>query len=208
MNTASRPSEEITNAATHGLGAVLAIGGTVALIVHAASSSDPWRIVSFTVFGATMILLYAASAVYHAMPPGRAKTTFKMIDHLAIFVLIAGTYTPFTLVPLRGPVGWTVFGVIWGMAVAGIVLKIFTIGKYRKLSTLVYIVMGWTVIGAVRPLVQSVPRETLVWLAAGGLSYTFGTVFYLSKRLPYAHAVWHLFVLGGTVSHFIAVMRL
>lgn len=187
---------------------MLAIGGTVALIVRAASSSDPWRIVSFTVFGVTMILLYAASAVYHAMPPGRAKNTFKMIDHLAIFVLIAGTYTPFTLVPLRGPVGWTVFGVIWGLAVAGIVLKVFTIGKYRKLSTLVYIVMGWTVIGAVRPLVQSVPRETLVWLAAGGLSYTFGTVFYLSKRLPYGHAVWHLFVLGGTVSHFVAVMQL
>ena len=208
MSTTFRPSEEIPNTATHGLGAALAIGGTVALIVHAASSSDPWRIVSYSVFGVTMILLYAASAIYHAMPPGRAKNAFKMIDHLAIFVLIAGTYTPFTLVPLRGPVGWTVFGVIWGMAVAGIVLKIFTIGKYRKLSTLVYIVMGWTVIGAVRPLIRSVPPETLVWLAAGGLSYTFGTVFYLSKRLPYAHAVWHLFVLGGTVSHFIAVMQL
>jgi hemolysin III len=201
-------SEEIANGVTHGVGAALAITGTIALIIRAATYGDPWRIVSYSVFGATMILLYTASTLYHSIPSHAAKRVLKMMDHVSIYLLIAGTYTPFTLVPLRGPVGWTVFGIIWSMAVAGITLKAFTIGRFRRISTLIYVIMGWTVIGAVVPLIRTVPPHTLTWLLAGGVSYTVGTVFYLNKRLPFGHAVWHIFVLAGTAFHFGAIMTL
>jgi hemolysin III len=201
-------SEEIANSVTHGIGVALAVTGTIALLIRAAACADPWRIVSFGIFGATMILLYTASTLYHSISSPGAKRILKMMDHVSIFLLIAGTYTPFTLVPLRGAVGWTVFGIIWSMAVIGITLKVFTLGKYRRISTLIYVGMGWTVIVAIVPLVRTVSGWTLGLLIAGGISYTVGTLFYLNKKLPFGHAVWHICVLGGTVSHFGAVMTL
>ena len=207
------PGEQTANAATHALGALLAVAATVVLVTRAAATGDPWRIVSFAVFGLSAVVLYLASTLYHSYRAtghraAARRETLKLVDHLAIYLLIAGTYTPFTLVAARGPVGWTLFGVIWGLAAVGIVIKLFTLGRARVLGTLFYIAMGWTVLGAISPLVRAVPMPTLVWLAAGGVSYTAGTAFFLARRLPYRHAIWHLFVLGGTAAHVVAVMGL
>jgi len=197
--------EEIASAITHGLGAIASIAAGAVLITFAALGQDVWSIVGASIFVTSLVLLYTASTLYHAIPWSTAKSRLRVFDHCAIYILIAGTYTPFLLGPLRGPWGWWLFGVIWGLAVAGVVFKLFFTGRFKLVTTLVYILMGWLVLVAIRPMMASLPPSSLAWLVAGGVSYTAGTVFYLSKR-SYAHAVWHLFVLGGSACHFVAVM--
>ena len=200
--------EEWWNSVTHGLGLVASVTATVLLIVFAALGGDPWLIVGVSVFGTTLVLLYAASTLYHAVGSPRAKGWLRSLDHGAIFLLIAGTYTPFVLVPLRGGWGWSLFGVVWGFAVVGVVFKLLAAERFPRISTAVYIALGWVVVVAIVPLVRRVPAATLGWLLAGGLSYTAGTIFYGCHRVPYGHAIWHLFVLGGSACHAIAVATL
>ncbi len=200
-------AEEIASAVTHGLGALASAVAGAVLITLAALGAGPWHVVGASVFVGSLVLLYTASTLYHAVPGGRAKRWLQVFDHAAIYVLIAGTYTPFLLAGLRGSWGWALFGVIWALAVAGVVFKLFFTGRFRLASTLLYLGMGWLVVVAVRPMVEALPVATLLWLAAGGLAYTAGTVFYMSRRIPYAHAVWHLFVLGGSACHFAAVLH-
>ena len=204
MDLSRELREEIANAVTHGIGAAAALAGAIVLVVLSALRGDPWSIVGTAVFGATMVLLYAASTLYHAVQRPGIKARLKVFDHCAIYLLIAGTYTPFTLVALRGGWGWSLFGVIWGLAVAGVVFKLFFTGRFPRLSTAVYLGMGWMVVIAAGPMVQRLPGATLAWLVAGGVAYTAGTYFYHS-RIPYAHPVWHLFVLAGTTFHALAV---
>lgn len=197
--------EEVMNAVTHGIGTLLAVAGLVLLTVLAYLHGSIWHIVSFSIYGTTLVLLYLASTLYHSFTNERVKRIFKILDHSAIYLLIAGTYTPFTLVPLHGVLGWTVFSLVWGLAIIGIVLKVFFTGRYKVVSTLCYLGMGWFIVFAIKPLLATVPALGMSWLFAGGLFYTLGSVFYLWKRLPYNHAIWHLFVLAGSISHFIAV---
>lgn len=211
MSTAhspQRPFEELANALTHGLGAVASAAGGAVLITLAALWGDAWHVVGASVFVASLVLLYTASTVYHAVPAAwtRARQRLQVFDHCAIYVLIAGTYTPFTLVGLRGPWGWSLFAAVWALAAAGIVFKLFYTGRFTFASTMLYIGMGWLVVVAIKPMIAALPAATLAWLVAGGVAYTAGTVFYLSKRIPYAHAIWHLFVLAGSVCHFAAVL--
>jgi hemolysin III len=200
------PGEEIANSVTHGIGVALAIAALSILVTLAGLYGDAWRVVSFSIYGATLILLYLASTLYHAFRSPRLKRFFKGLDHAAIFLLIAGTYTPFTLVTLRGPWGWTLFGLIWGFALAGIIFETLYLGRFKRLVVGFYIVMGWLVVIAIKPLLDALPVPGMVWLAAGGISYTFGVTFYSWKRLPFNHAIWHLFVLGGSVCHFFAIL--
>lgn len=197
--------EEVMNAVTHGIGTLLAVAGLVLLIVLAYLHGDFWHIVSFSIYGTTLVLLYLASTLYHSFTNEKVKRIFKILDHSAIYLLIAGTYTPFTLVPLHGVLGWTIFGLVWGFAVIGIGLKVFFTGRFKILSTLCYLGMGWFIVFAIKPLIDTVPALGMTWLLVGGLFYTLGSVFYLWKGLPYNHAIWHLFVLAGSISHFIAV---
>jgi hemolysin III len=199
------PREELANSITHGIGALLSVAGLVALVVFSVRFGDAWHVVSTAIFGATLVMLYLASTLYHAVRGVHRRALLRKFDHAAIFLLIAGTYTPFVLVSLRGPWGWSLFGVVWGMALAGSVLKFFFAGKYRRISTGIYVLMGWLVVIALKPLVAALPTAGLAWLLAGGLFYTFGAVFYLWRSLPYHHAVWHLWVLCGSVCHWIAV---
>jgi len=203
-----RRREEWWNSVTHGFGLVASVTATVLLVVFAALGGDPWLIVGVSVFGTTLVLLYAASTLYHAVGSPRAKGWLRSLDHGAIFLLIAGTYTPFVLVPLRGGWGWSLFGVVWGFAVVGVVFKLLAAERFPRISTAVYIALGWVVVVAIVPLVRRVPAATLGWLLAGGLSYTAGTIFYGCHRVPYGHAIWHLFVLGGSACHAIAVATL
>ncbi len=196
--------EEIANSVTHGIAAVLSVAALAILVVFASLRGNAWHIVSCAIFGVTLILLYLASTLYHALPVGRAKEVCRILDHASIYLLIAGTYTPFTLVTLRGPWGWSIFGVVWGLAVAGIVFQSLLIGRLPVLSTAVYILMGWVVVIALRPLIHALPWGGLLWMLAGGLCYTAGVYFYAS-RSKFAHAVWHLFVIAGSVCHFFAV---
>jgi len=197
--------EEIAHSVTHGLGAVAGVVGLVLLIVRSAATGDPWRVVSVTIFGASMVLLYTASTLYHALIPPRARYVFKVLDHSMIYVLIAGTYTPFLLISLRGPWGWSMFGVIWGLTIVGIVFKAYFVGRFRLVSTLLYLGMGWCAVIPIKPMLAAVPAGGLWWLLGGGLFYSFGTIFYMWKGMKYHHAVWHVFVLAGTVCHFFAV---
>ncbi len=204
--TTYTPSEELANALTHGVGAALSVAGLAVLVSLASMHGDPWRITATAIFGATLVLLYTSSTLYHSFRGEQVKRLLRKFDHASIFLLIAGTYTPFLLVNLRGPWGWSLFGVIWTLALAGVVLKFSFAGHFRLVSTLLYIGMGWLVIIALRPMLVAVPATALWLLLAGGLSYTLGTVFYLWKSLRYHHAVWHLFVLGGSACHFFAVL--
>lgn len=197
--------EEVMNAVTHGIGTLLAIVGLVMLTVFAYLYGEIWHIVSFSIYGISLVLLYLASTLYHSFTNERLKYRFKILDHSAIYLLIAGTYTPFTLVPLHGELGWTVFSIVWGLAIVGIILKVFFVGRFKVISTMCYILMGWLILLAIKPLIATVETSGVMWLIIGGLFYTFGTVFYLWNRLPYNHAIWHLFVLAGSISHFIAV---
>lgn len=201
----SEHRQEIANVLTHGLGVILAIGGGTVLIVLAAIHAGSREIVSVSVFVASLILLYTISTLYHAARDQKVKSRLKVLDHCAIFVLIAGTYTPFTISALRGGWGWSLFGVIWGLALLGIIFKLFFTGRFQRLSTATYIAMGWLVIIAIFPLIQVVTPWALGWLVTGGVFYTAGTVFYHINRLPYSHAIWHVFVLVGSICHFTAV---
>lgn len=201
--------EEIANAITHGIGALLACTALVILIVIASIYGTVWHIVGFTVFGSTLLILYLASTLYHSLTHRGAKQLFRKFDHMAIFLLIAGTYTPFCLTVLAGWIGWAVFGVTWTCAVSGIVLKSFHTGKHERLSTLLYIGMGWLIIPAIKPLYDALNLQSFVFLMLGGIFYTTGTYFFLKDRTrPYYHSIWHLFVLAGSVSHFFSVLYL
>ncbi|HEX2862356.1 MAG TPA: hemolysin III family protein [Lacunisphaera sp.] len=198
-------AEEVANAVSHGFGALLGVMGLVVLLVGASRDGNAWHVVSTAVFGTTLVVLYTASTLYHSIPGARAKQILQKFDHAAIFLLIAGSYTPFVLVTLRGPWGWSLFGVIWGLAVVGIALKFWFAGRFRLVSTLIYLAMGWLVLIAIKPLAAVLPEGGMKLLVAGGLCYSGGAVFYLWKRLPYHHAIWHLFVLGGSICHWAAV---
>ncbi|HEX8693072.1 MAG TPA: hemolysin III family protein [Longimicrobium sp.] len=200
-----RPREELANMLTHAVGLVASAAAAAVLVVLAALGGDPWRIVGTAVFGATVVLLYTASTLYHAARTEKLRARLQVFDHCAIYLLIAGTYTPFTLVGLRGGWGWSLFGVIWGLAMAGVVFKLFFTGRFPRVSMAIYLGMGWLVLVAAGPMLSRLPAATLAWLVAGGVAYTAGTVFYLSRRIPYAHAIWHLFVLAGSVFHALAV---
>ena len=208
MGRTQTRAEELINSITHAVGALIAIPGTVVLIVHASMLGEPRRIVAVSIFGVTLIMLYAASTLYHTVPISRLKSRLRVFDHVAIYFLIAGTYTPFTLVALRGGWGWSLFGVVWGLALLGTVLKLFMIGRFRILSVVVYVAMGWMVIVAIRPLMEHLSAPTLRWLLAGGVAYTAGIVFYANQRLRFSHGIWHLFVLAGSVSHYVAVLTM
>ena len=197
--------EEIAHSITHGAGAVLSALGLVLLVLRAVQTGDPWRIASFAIFGAALIVLYTASSIYHALRPPRARRVFKILDHGAIYLLIAGSYTPFLLVSLRGAWGWSLFGIVWGLAAAGILFKVFYAGRFKLASTLIYLGMGWLIVVAITPVLAAVPPGALLWLLAGGLFYSGGTVFYLWRGMKYHHAVWHAFVLAGSFCHFWAV---
>jgi hemolysin III len=198
--------EEIASSVTHGVGGLLAIAGLAVLVTFAAIRGSAWHVVGCSIFGATMVLLYTSSTLYHAIRAPRAKQVLRRLDHAGIFLLIAGTYTPFTLVSLRGPWGWSLLGVIWGLAVLGILLQSGS-RRHPVLSVALYVAMGWTVLIAIRPLLSSLPRGGLVLLVLGGLAYTAGIAFYAWRRLPFNHSIWHGFVLAGTVLHFFAVLR-
>lgn len=201
-----RHREEFLNALTHGLGVILSIGAGAVLITLAAVFAGAREVVGAAVFVASLTLLYTASTLYHSARDPDWRARLKVLDHCAIFLLIAGTYTPFTIAALRGGWGWSLFGVIWGLAVIGIVLKLFFTGRYHRLSTATYIGMGWLVVVALAPLSQVLTPAAMVSLVLGGVLYTAGTVFYHCERITYSHAIWHLFVLGGSTCHFIAVM--
>ena len=199
--------EEIANSISHGIGLVAALCGTPFLIMHAARYGDAGFFIGTSLFSATIILLYLASTLYHALPMGKAKRVFRVIEHSAIFLLIAGTYTPFTLGVLNGAWGWTLFGVVWGLAATGVALKVFDKASHPIVSTGLYLLMGWLIVIAVDPLFARVPTSGLLWLIAGGLSYTAGVAFYTTdSRLQYGHLIWHLFVIAGTACHYFAVL--
>lgn len=213
MKTDSSPPEhhnvnlrdELASALTHGLGAVAALAGGAVLITLAALYGDAWQLAASIVFGITLLLLYVASTLYHSIQHPVAKARLKVFDHCAIYLLIAGTYTPFTLIGLRGPWGWGLFIAIWTLALGGVIFKLFYTGRFKLLSTLIYIAMGWLVLVAIKPMLVSLDAWTLGWLLAGGAFYTLGTYFYHRESIPYSHAIWHLFVLAGSVCHFVAV---
>ena len=200
--------EELANSLTHGFGAIASIAAGSALLVLSALRGNAWLTVGTAVFALSLVALYGISALYHAVPAETAKARLKVADHCAIYALIAGTYTPFMLGGVRGGLGWTLFGVIWGLALAGMVFKLFFTGRFRRLSTAVYIAMGWMVVVAAKPIAEALPGSVLVWLAVGGIAYTSGTAFYLNRRIPYSHAIWHLFVIAGSTSHVVALALL
>ena len=194
------------NSITHLVGAALALAGLVVLVVFASLKGDPWKIVSFSIYGASLFLLYTLSTLYHSLR-GRAKEIFQKLDHVAIYLLIAGTYTPFTLVTLRGAWGWSLFGVIWGLAIVGIIVDTLHKKGSRTIQMVIYLLMGWLIVVAMYPLVQALPTGGLVLLVLGGVLYTSGIIFYaLDERMKHAHGIWHLFVLAGSISHFLAVL--
>ena len=199
--------EEIANSLSHGLGLIAAVVATPFLIQHAVRHGEPGFIVGAAIFAATMVLLYLASTLYHALPFGRAKRVFRIIEHSAIFLLIAGTYTPFTLGVLRGAWGWTLLGLVWSIALAGVTLKALNRLTHPILTTSLYLLMGWLIVIAANPLTERVPASGLLWLVAGGLAYTLGVVFFaFDSRLRYGHFIWHLFVMAGTACHYVAVL--
>ena len=198
--------DEIASALTHGLGAAAALAGGAVLITLAAIHGDAWQLGAAITFGVTLLLLYLASTLYHSIQHPIAKGRLKVFDHCAIYLLIAGTYTPFTLIGLRGPWGWGLFAAIWTLALAGVVFKLFYTGRFKKLSTLIYLAMGWLVLVAAKPMLSSLDGWTIGWLLAGGVFYTLGTYFYHRESIPYAHAIWHLFCIAGSVCHYVAVM--
>lgn len=198
--------EEVINAVTHGMGVVASIVGGAVVITLAAGLGDAWLLLGMVVYSASLVVLYAASTLYHAIPHRSAKARLRVFDHCAIYLLIAGTYTPFMLGALRGAWGWTLLGFVWSLALGGIVYKLFLLGRYPRLSTAMYLAMGWLAIIALPAMLRSLSLTVMLWLLAGGLAYTAGTLFYHSRRIPYAHAIWHGFVLAGSGCHFVAVL--
>ena len=199
------PIEEKINIISHAIGFILSIVALVLLVTHANLHGDVWHIVSFSIFGASLIILYAASTFYHNAKKPELRNRLKIIDHAAIYVLIAGSYTPFTLVTLQGTIGWVIFGTSWGLALTGIILKLFFTGKYNLISTLMYVFMGWVIIFAIKPLINNLPLAGLFWLFAGGMAYTIGAILYSIKKIKFNHAIFHVFVLMGSFSHFVSV---
>lgn len=202
----ARPGEELANSLSHGVGFLLALAATPILIVGAVNRGGVADVVGSSVFGGSMVLLYLSSTWYHAVPNGRLKERLHRLDHAAIYLLIAGTYTPFTLGVLDGAWGWTLFGIVWGAAAVGVYDKLISGIRRPRLSTALYLIMGWSVVIVIRPLVLSMDPPGLRWLVAGGLFYTVGVVFYRARHLPYHHFIWHLFVLAGSTCHFFAVL--
>ena len=198
-------SERLFNTITHGIGSILSIVALVLMVVYASYNSDAWSIVGVSIFGSTLILLYMSSTLYHAFSNGRVKQIFKTLDQSFIYLLIAGTYTPVLLITLRNTLGWTVFVLVWAMAIGGIIHRIFFFDKLKKLSLVSYIVMGWLSLIVFKSLLNAAPAELVVWLLIGGAFYTGGLIFYSWEKLPFNHAIWHLFVLGGSFSHFMGI---
>ena len=198
--------EEIANSITHGIGALLSISALVILIVYASLYGTAWHIVSFTIFGVTMLLLYMSSTLLHSLPEGKAKDVFEIFDHSSIYFFIAGTYTPFLLIVIKGAMGWTLFGVVWGLAIAGTIFKCFFVKKYLFTSTLLYVVMGWLIVFAWKSLAANLSPQGMTYLIIGGALYTLGAIFYVWRGFKYHHAVWHLFVMAGSTAHFFCVL--
>jgi len=199
--------EDRANSLTHAVGAGIFVAGLALIIVLASLTGDPWKIVSVSIYGATLVILYTISTLYHSVKSIKVRRVFRILDHVSIHLLIAGTYTPFMLVSLRGAFGWSIFGMIWGLAVIGIAADVFFTGRFKTLSTILYLLMGWLIVIALRPLSHVLPTAGLALLFAGGAAYSLGAAFYLfDKRLPFGHMVWHLFVLGGSVCHYLSVV--
>ena len=198
--------EEIFNSVSHGTGSLLSIAGTVILIVFSAIYNDVWAVVSSCIYGASLIILYTMSTLYHAITNQKAKRFFRIMDHNTIFFLIAGTYTPLTLVCLRGTLGWILFGVVWGAAIIGIVLNSIDLERFRKPSVACYIAMGWVIIFALKPFMDSIPPVSLLFLLLGGVFYTVGVIFYAIKKIKYFHSIWHLFTIAGSVFHYFSIL--
>lgn len=199
------PIEEEINIISHAIGLILSIVAFVLLVTHASLYGNAWHILSFSIFGASLIILYATSTYYHSAKKPELRSRLRIIDHAAIYVLIAGTYTPLTLVTLNGQIGWTIFGITWTLALIGIILKLFFTGKYKSISTLLYVLMGWVIIFAIEPLKSNLSLEGLFWLFAGGIAYTVGAILYSIKKIQFNHAIFHVFVLIGSISHFMLV---
>ena len=195
----------LANAITHGIGAVFAVAGAVYLIA-ASTRGTVWLVVSCSVFSGTLVLVYVCSTLYHSLVRTRARHVLQVLDHSSIYLLIAGTYTPFTLIALRGPLGWFIFCVVWSLAIAGVVFKSFAVARFAVASAVVYLFQGWFIVVAVRPLLHAIGWHGMIWLGAGGLAYTLGIVFFALDRLRYFHAAWHLFVLAGSVAHYFAIL--
>lgn len=200
--------DEIANAITHGIGALLATAALVLLTVFSAMKGSAWHVSSFVIFGSTMVVLYVMSTIYHSLSHSKAKRLFRKFDHMSIFLLIAGTYTPFCLTALNGWLGWTLFGIVWFCAFAGIAIKAFYEVKAELLSTALYIVMGWMVVFFIKPVYDYMTFQGFLFLLVGGVFYTLGTFFFVKDKIPFNHSIWHLFVLGGSISHFFAVLTL
>ncbi|HVH32988.1 hemolysin III family protein [Tahibacter sp. UC22_41] len=198
--------EEVISSAIHGIGVVLSIAGLAVLVAFAALDGNAWHVTSVAVFGATLVLLYTASTLYHGIPNEVAKPTLRALDHVAIYLLIAGTYTPYTLISLHGAYGWLLFGVVWGLALLGIVCELSPLKRFRGAAVALYIGMGWSALAALGPLLESVPSGGLWLLFLGGAAYTLGVPFYLWRRLPFSHAIWHGFVLLGSILHFFSIL--
>ncbi|MGV8056550.1 MAG: hemolysin III family protein [Smithellaceae bacterium] len=199
-------AEEIANSVTHGAGLLASIAGLIFLIVLSGIYGQASHIASCTIFGISLVLLYLSSTLYHSFQKPNIKKILKVLDHSCIYILIAGTYTPFMLVVVRGAIGWTIFAIVWSLTISGIIFKAFFINRFKIISTIAYILMGWLVIFAIKPLFQALPEGGIAWLVSGGLAYTLGTIFYAWKKLPFNHAIWHLFVLTGSFCHFMAVL--
>ncbi|MEK4665787.1 hemolysin III family protein [Priestia sp. FSL H7-0729] len=198
--------EEVANAVTHGIGAALSVAALVILIVFASMKGTAWHVVSFTIYGITMLLLYTSSTLVHAWKDGKVKDLFEIFDHSSIYLFIAGSYTPLLFLAVRGTLGWTLFGIIWGIALIGVIFKAFFTKRFLFMSTIFYIAMGWLIVIAWQPLMSAIPTGGIVLLVAGGLMYTLGTLFYVWRGFPYHHAIWHLFVLAGSILHFFMVL--
>ncbi|MDX1284670.1 MAG: hemolysin III family protein [Draconibacterium sp.] len=198
--------EEIFNSITHGIGTLLSIAALVLLVVFAAIKGNAWHVVSFTIFGSTLVLLYLSSTLYHSFTKEKIKNLFARFDHAAIFLLIAGTYTPFVLTTIRGAFGWTLFGIIWGLALIGVVIRSIYLTKFRKLMVGIYLAMGWMFLIAIVPIVRNLPALSIAFLFIGGACYSIGVIFYAWRNLRYGHGIWHLFVLAGSIMHFFSVL--
>jgi len=199
------PKEEKLNVISHGIGLVLSVVALLLLIFKAVKAENSVNLVSFSIFGASMVLVYAASTFYHRAKTNRLRIRLNILDHAAIYILIAGTYTPFALITLKGTTGWIILWVVWGIAFIGVILKLFFAGRYQLLSTILYVAMGWLIIFAINPLIENLSTPGLWWLFAGGISYTIGAILFMLKKIPYNHAIFHVFVLLGTFAHFISI---
>ncbi|MDT8862727.1 hemolysin III family protein [Alkalihalobacillus sp. MEB130] len=198
--------EEIANAITHGIGALLSVAALVLLIVYSSLYGSAWHIVSFTIYGVTMLLLYFSSTMVHAMPKGKAKDLFEIFDHASIYLFIAGTYTPLLFIVVQGALGWTLFGIVWGIATVGVIFKVFFVKKFLFMSTVFYIGMGWLAIFVIKPIIETLPPAGTAFLFIGGICYTVGTIFYVWRGFKYHHAIWHMFVLAGSIFHFFLIL--